>query len=745
MKTLRRAALAAVLVGASFAQTITVPGQSTPVSLSWLYYNKMRWAGAWSSSTTYNAQDLVSSGGYGYISLSGNNLNNLPVFGGTAWWAQLPATASSLPSGSQTQYLQVQPNTSGGLTYRFASWPQLSATDYNFPAQTPGGSLIGGGANQPVTLTPCPLGTSGSDTGHYVYLSGGTGTAEAVAITGGTCTSGASTGTVTLTPANSHSGAWTIASATAGIEEAVQVAGAAGGGMVIVPAATNAARGTIVVSQPNVSMAGTGAGSIIQAANNASLQNLLSITNGATGFRMWDVALDCNRAGLGTAQNTGNNDYSCLSVHAAHVTLTKIEVHNAQETAVYVGDNSVAPNDFKISLSWIHDNGGTINSSGFGTGFFLGGSTAWLGAEITQNRIENNYNTVTGPGPSSAINAPTPTNVVVSGNLIRNNYNVNGGMIAAGNTGGGTCAGLLMDWSIMGNTIYRSGSFGSDASSGIEICGTQFSIAGNTIAGFNQNGVSLDPGSSQGAITGNTIVLSSGYAGIDNEGSGPLGSVNDMIETGNKITGGQYGIALDYTGIGNILITGNNFTGSATAGIHDLSTTGNNTIFANTGFFSPIQNWYGSFLVNPSTGLTQFYTSTNNSSSNDSVRVVAPNTASTVTAPSLGANGYNPLTQSGDAGYFGVGSGGADTGGAVFGVASSVAAGMRVDGPTHKVTIKGSSVAVNSCTQYQGSGSPNSVVTGNPCDIYLNTAGGAATTLWVKESGTATNTGWVGK
>ena len=44
-----------------------------------------------------------------------------------------------------------------------------------------------------------------------------------------------------------------------------------------------------------------------------------------------------------------------------------------------------------------------------------------------------------------------------------------------------------------------------------------------------------------------------------------------------------------------------------------------------------------------------------------------------------------------------------------------------------------------------GSGSPNSVVLGNPGDLYLNTAGGAGTTLWVKESGTATNMGWVGK
>jgi hypothetical protein len=44
-----------------------------------------------------------------------------------------------------------------------------------------------------------------------------------------------------------------------------------------------------------------------------------------------------------------------------------------------------------------------------------------------------------------------------------------------------------------------------------------------------------------------------------------------------------------------------------------------------------------------------------------------------------------------------------------------------------------------------GSGTPNGVVSGNPGDLYLSTAGGAGTTLYVKESGANTNTGWQGK
>lgn len=44
-----------------------------------------------------------------------------------------------------------------------------------------------------------------------------------------------------------------------------------------------------------------------------------------------------------------------------------------------------------------------------------------------------------------------------------------------------------------------------------------------------------------------------------------------------------------------------------------------------------------------------------------------------------------------------------------------------------------------------GTGNPNGVVTASPPATYLNRAGGAGTTFWVKESGVNTNTGWVAK
>lgn len=44
---------------------------------------------------------------------------------------------------------------------------------------------------------------------------------------------------------------------------------------------------------------------------------------------------------------------------------------------------------------------------------------------------------------------------------------------------------------------------------------------------------------------------------------------------------------------------------------------------------------------------------------------------------------------------------------------------------------------------YSGTGSPNSAVSAAIGSAYFNTAGGAGATLWLKESGAGTNTGWV--
>lgn len=65
--------------------------------------------------------------------------------------------------------------------------------------------------------------------------------------------------------------------------------------------------------------------------------------------------------------------------------------------------------------------------------------------------------------------------------------------------------------------------------------------------------------------------------------------------------------------------------------------------------------------------------------------------------------------------------------------------------PTGSLTL--ASVLLNSSATKWSSGAltPNSNVTGSVGDMYTWTGGAAGTTLWIKESGSATNTGWVSK
>jgi len=58
-------------------------------------------------------------------------------------------------------------------------------------------------------------------------------------------------------------------------------------------------------------------------------------------------------------------------------------------------------------------------------------------------------------------------------------------------------------------------------------------------------------------------------------------------------------------------------------------------------------------------------------------------------------------------------------------------------------TLVGGDPALTHITQ--GVGVPNGAVTASVGALYLRLDGGAATTLYVKESGVNTNTGWVGK
>ena len=85
----------ALLAGSLAGQTLTFPPQATnpsgqvSVTTSWLYANKMHYAGTWSATVTYNSQDLAIYAGAPYVSLHTANLANNPASAPT-WWVALP-------------------------------------------------------------------------------------------------------------------------------------------------------------------------------------------------------------------------------------------------------------------------------------------------------------------------------------------------------------------------------------------------------------------------------------------------------------------------------------------------------------------------------------------------------------------------------------------------------------------------------------------------------------------------------
>jgi hypothetical protein len=154
----------------------------------------------------------------------------------------LAALAAACLCGQEIDYAKQVTNTPTVLSTRYI-WSRTNNAGASANLASPGSKTI--------TLTPCPKGVNGTDAAHYVYISGGAGTAEPVLITGGSCTSGATAGTIIVTTANTHTGSWKVATATAGIQEALNTLPTAagsdlyGGGTVEIPQGTHTTYATI--------------------------------------------------------------------------------------------------------------------------------------------------------------------------------------------------------------------------------------------------------------------------------------------------------------------------------------------------------------------------------------------------------------------------------------------------------------------------------------------------------------------
>lgn len=235
-------------------------------------------------------------------SQAGQSGKFLKTDGATATW-ETPASADALPpqAGHDGKYLK----TNGAA----ASWasvdagdslPWISVAEYAFTPQSPGGSLVAG--SNSITLSPVPLGVNGTDSNHPLWVSAGSGTAEACTISGGSAVAGASSGTLTITCAGAHSGAWTIGSATAGLQEALQAAGSGKELRLNAGTYTMHAKATTTAAGVVIRGAGRDQAAVI-AANGSNLATLLQVNHDNVEIRgiSWDANFIAQSSGQGDA------------------------------------------------------------------------------------------------------------------------------------------------------------------------------------------------------------------------------------------------------------------------------------------------------------------------------------------------------------------------------------------------------------------------------------------------------------
>ncbi len=448
--------------------------------------------------------------------------------------------------------------------------PALDARTYQF-TRTNGsgvsGTLTSAGAVS-ITFTPCPLGVAGADAAHFLYIFGGTGTAESVLITGGTCTSGAASGTVSFTSVNTHSGAWKVSSASGGIREAILVSD--GNATIDIPSGTTIVSATangeaITVDKLNIVLRGTGSGTILQARDSASLNGVIGVPGSTgAGAKFYDFAIDGNRASGGTNPINGYGiDAGANGTGGANnITVRGTTIYNVARFGIIVSDLN---ENILVDGNYIHDIGGVTDATGGGTGVQVlrAGTNENSTVRVVNNFIERCYNTITIPvggciASAGAVANPVRGFFIIQGNYCRNNWNQGGQVSTIGAT------------IISNNIIVTAGAVPgglTESTSGIETDGDAVVITGNIVTRHPTGGgivVEGNPDKFNGdsLISGNFVSDALQGIALINAGA----TVRGMTITGNRVASGLAGTVGLYfgTGISNSIAMANNLNDSDT-------------------------------------------------------------------------------------------------------------------------------------------------------------------------------------
>lgn len=450
------------------------------------------------------------------------------------------------------------------------------ASNFNFAAQAPGGTLNPG--SNSITLRPVPPGVNGTNVNYYMYASGGTGTPESCLVTGGTAVSGAPSGTIIMTCANSHSGQWTVQSASAGIQEAATTIPS--GGNVLVQAGTWNIYGQISIIGQGVCVSGV-------STFPAVVLNWLGPSTGNIIFE--DGPHSPGGVGQGNClQNlriigpaTSNTNTGIYINNQAQLNLKNINIDYVNNGIYQTGEITQRGTWDNIVILYNNGDGITFNADNGGNTFLNNiqiactdvGLTS-IGIHILGDAAEDITNTyVTGCGKDALIDPPSGQTARF-GNWINVYLDCNPGQGLVINPPPG---GIVNDW-IFANSASacatQDGVYIGSTGTISQIKFTDYKSVINGHHGFD--------------ILGGTNITINGAWSLGNS-IASIGVYDGLYAAGNvtslNITGGQfngsyydvgttqsYGIAIG-SGVSNWSVTGNQLSGNANGPLTDSSTT----------------------------------------------------------------------------------------------------------------------------------------------------------------------------
>lgn len=488
-------------------------------------------------------------------------------------------------------------------------------------SQSPAADLSAAGSKT-ITLTPCPLGidvSNNTNSPYFVYIAT-QGTPETALVTGGSCTSGGTTGTIIVTTVNTHSAGYTVASATSGIQEAINDAGSPNA-TVIVPPSTGSSptyfiRSTLYLKSNKMTLSSYGAhfscltrGPCVYVSDRASGTQYHKVLGGrfAAGINIDGIQITNTSAASGTYTITTNGSHPFVT--GDYVSVEWYQANGTQRAVVPVTVTGATTFTYLIGSSTV-TSAASFGWAALNTTVFEDNSQGAVFRDINFTSVGSpnkfNYGIVVDNDQSAVIDH---INNEGSGNVFRCTSNFCGAMIYARGDQGSASVVWLKDSELSlqcgGNGILAAG-------------GNSFHVSDTVIQGFNQYGF-VYPGGLQGALITNVYeevgsCLNPNYPGSIQSAAGALG---------NRIT-----------------IKG------------DSPISGITPVFANTG-----ANQRNYFIVPKSTGfgpgpiMLAGYATTNNAGTVNVYwpQVVGDNAAGTITYDVLlvtGSNSVSPYTGS---------------------------------------------------------------------------------------------------